>query len=65
MTSFSEDRQAAYATGVEPTLHPARSERRLFGDERDVISEHDRKAFGAELYLKMRRCLPTVEEESV
>ena len=30
-----------------------------------AISEHDMKAFGTELYLKMRRCLRTLEEENV
>lgn len=29
-----------------------------------AIREHDMKAFGTELYLKMRRCLQTVEEEN-
>jgi hypothetical protein len=28
------------------------------------IHEHDMKAFGTELYLKMRRCLKTLEEEN-
>ena len=28
-----------------------------------AIREHDMKAFGPELYLKMRRCLQTLEEE--
>jgi predicted small metal-binding protein len=30
-----------------------------------AIREHDMKAFGTELYLKMRRCLQTLEEENV
>ncbi len=30
-----------------------------------AIREHDMKAFGPELYLKMRRCLQTLEEENV
>ena len=29
-----------------------------------AIHEHDMKAFGTELYLKMRRCLKTMEEEN-
>jgi predicted small metal-binding protein len=30
-----------------------------------AVSQHDMKGFGPELYLKMRRCLQTLEEEKV